>query len=384
MSFKLPTTGIVFWPVGNGDSTTICIDESTVMQVDLNHLEKSEESDDPAYPIIDHLVNLLPKPDKKPFLSLFTLTHPDNDHCRGFAELLKKVSINEIWFTPRIFREYKKDLSDDAKAFKEEAMRRVRAVIKNGASVPNGDRIRIVGYDDLLEEDEFKGFPKELLTIPGNEVTFVNGASLSSKFRAFIHSPFRDDSAGERNETSLGMQITVKSNAAKGHVIVLGDLSYPTIKKIFEISQADDLAWNIFLAPHHCSKKVMYWKDEGDKEETFKKDIMDAIEKQKKSGGYVIASAYSDFTDGEGDNPPHSKARKQYEKIVDAGHFLCTHERPNKKEPEPIKFELTEKGLSLSATSKTEDASKSVIATAVASARGGATPPQQQVGFGRR
>ena len=42
MSFKLPTRGLVFWPVANGDSTTVVIDSRTHLQVDLNHLEKSE------------------------------------------------------------------------------------------------------------------------------------------------------------------------------------------------------------------------------------------------------------------------------------------------------------------------------------------------------
>ena len=46
--------------------------------------------------------------------------------------------------------------------------------------------------------------------------------------------------------------------------LLLGDLSYPIIKRIFEVSEEDDLAWNVLLAPHHCSKAVMYWKDEGD------------------------------------------------------------------------------------------------------------------------
>ena len=60
---------------------------------------------------------LLPEDDGKPSLAVFVLTHPDEDHCLGFKDLLKRVKIGEIWFTPRVFREYSKDLSDDAKAF---------------------------------------------------------------------------------------------------------------------------------------------------------------------------------------------------------------------------------------------------------------------------
>ena len=128
----------------------------------------------------------------------------------------------------------------------------------------------------------------------------------------------------------------------------------------------------------------MFWKDEGEEEESFKKDIMDYFEKYEQSGAYIIASANSDFSDKEGDNPPHGKARKEYEKIVDAGHFLCTHERPSKEAPEPIKFELTTTGLRLVETTRDGEKGTPALSAAVAAARGGTTPPQQQVGFGKK
>jgi hypothetical protein len=45
-------------------------------------------------------------------------------------------------------------------------------------------------------------------------------------------------------------------------------------------------------------------------------------------------------------------------------------------------FELTEKGLSLGVSNKAADSMGSRLGAAVASARGGQAPPQQQVGFG--
>ena len=121
MSFDLPKRGLVFWPVGNGDSTTIIIDSDTYLQVDLNHLEKSDDDDDASWAIVDELVERLPRVNRRPYLAAFVLTHPDQDHCRGFANLLKKVDIGELWFTPRVFLEYNKDLCDDAKEFKKES-----------------------------------------------------------------------------------------------------------------------------------------------------------------------------------------------------------------------------------------------------------------------
>lgn len=390
--FTLPKKGFVFWPVGTGDSTTIVVKEKDIiMQIDLRHLEKSEDDDDPAWPIIDELVRLLPKKNGKPYLSVFVLTHPDKDHILGFRELLKKVTIGEIWHTPRVFRDYEETetLCDDAEAFRKEVHRRRQEVIDDPDNVKAGDRVRVIGHDDILNEDNYKGFPRTRTSTPGTLIPTLDDTDVSDYFEAFVHAPFKEDAAKERNNTSLSLQVTLKEGDASGKAFFFGDREYPTIKQIFEVTieheREEYLYWDVLLTPHHCSKKVMYWQEENEKEESFKPDIMDYFEKYKLSGAYIIASAMSDFTDGDGDNPPHKKARKKYEKIVDAGHFLCTHERPSKESPEPTKFELTEKGLFLAAamTAAEEDAA-SALTAAVTAARGGAAPPQQQVGFGKK
>ena len=49
MTFELPDRGLVFWPVGNGDSTSIAVDSESYLQIDLNHLEKSDDDDDASW-----------------------------------------------------------------------------------------------------------------------------------------------------------------------------------------------------------------------------------------------------------------------------------------------------------------------------------------------
>ena len=385
--FSLPKKGFVFSPVGTGDSTTVVVKENNVVfQLDLHHLDKADDSEETAWPIIDELVRLLPKKDGKPYLSVFALTHPDEDHIRGFSDLLKKVKIGEIWHTPRILTEYKKDLCNDAKVFAKEAERRIKEIIKSPNDVKAGDRIRIIGFDDILKEDDYKGFPKDRLSVPGTTVNMLDNIDVSDSFEAFVHAPFKDDSAGPRNNTSLSVHITLKEGKQVGQGFFFGDREYPTVKQIFETTEENKktqyLSWDILLSPHHCSKKVMYWKDEEDKDETFRQDIMDYFEKYEKADAHIVTSARAEFTDGNGDNPPHSKARKQYEKIIDAGHFLCTHEQPSEEAPEPLIFELTDKGLIYAG--KSSEKSKSALSAAVSTARGGSTPPQQQVGFGSK
>lgn len=385
--FTLPTTGFVFWPVGTGDSATIVVKEQEcVLQIDLHQMEKSGTEDEPAWPVVDELARLLPKRDKRPYLAVFTLTHPDADHIQGFKELLAKVHIGEIWHTPRVFAEYKKDLCEDAKAFKKEVERRRDLIIKKKGDVESGERVRVIGHDDIFLEEDYKEFPQQWRTSPGRSVTQLDGVDRADTFEAFIHAPFKDESGGDRNETSLALQVRLISGETTIQALFFGDRNYPSVKRIFdktrEKKRPQYLAWNILLTPHHCSKSVVYWQDEGEKEETFRREMLEAFEGARLDGAYVIASSYSDFSDAEGKNPPHLKARRRYEEIVDSGHFICTHEHPSKRAPQPVVFVMDDKGFNHQKPEGKADAAKSV-AEAVAAARGGTTPPQEQLGFGQ-
>jgi hypothetical protein len=387
--FKLPARGFVFWPVGTGDSTTIVIKSGVIMQLDLHNLEKADDTDDPAWPVVDELVRLLPKKNGKPYLSLFALTHPDKDHILGFQELLKKVTIGEIWHTPRIFRDYEDELElcEDALAFRKEVHRRRQAIIASPDNVKAGDRVRVIGHDDIMAEEKYKDFPQERTTMPGNSITLVDDEDLAACFNCFVHAPFKVDAEDSRNNTSLSLHIRLMDGDGIGEVLFWGDREYPTLKQIFEVTEAHEakgntqyLLWDATLAPHHCSKKAMFWKDEGEDEESFKQDIMDFLEKYRKEGAIIVASANADFSDEEGKNPPHLKARKKYEGIVDAGNFICTHEHPDEDTPQPIVLEVTGDGLIKRGLSAITGLAS--VVSAVERGRGTPTPPSQQVGFG--
>jgi hypothetical protein len=385
MKVESPDRGFIFWPVGSGDSTTVVVDPDTYIQIDLRHLALADEDDeDPRIAIIDKLEEILPIVDGKPFLSVFVLTHPDEDHCRGFEDLLSRVAIGELWHAPRVFREGPKDLCYDAKAFRREAKRRVAKIIENDGHSEAGDRVRIIGYDALLSEDDYKGFPSDLLSIPGTCLTILNGLDYTDRFKAFIHGPFKDDCEGDRNDTSVALQISLYDGESSAKALFFGDLCYPTVNRIFELSEADDVAWNLLLSPHHCSKSVMYWKSEGEAEASLKQDILDSMADAAASPGFIIASSQPIPSSNEsGDNPPHAIAKRRYEEIV-PDKFLCTQEHPNKDIPEPIIFALTENGLEYREPSAEVEEKTYSMSAAVAGARGTGAPPQDRVGFGKK
>lgn len=375
--------GVLFWPVGTGDSTTFVIEpESVIMQIDLRHTVKSEDEDDEGAPIVDELVEHLPKFEGRPFLSAFALTHPDQDHIQGFADLLNRVDIGELWFSPRIFREQKDGLCEDAVVFRTEAHRRVDAAVAAGGDPGFGNRVRLIGYDTLLEEEHYVGFPKEFFTVPGNAVTMLDGVDRAESFRAFIHAPFKqDDMVGDRNDTSLVLQVVLGSNPARGGVLLFGDHQYHTIRQIIDVTRQngneDELRWQILLSPHHCSKSVMYQDEDG--KTVLKQDLLDDLEALQVGDGVVIASSCSVPTsNSSGDNPPHAKAKARYQEIAKGG-FLCTHDDGG--HAHPLRFCEVD-GQFVYQGSVDESAGASALSAAVGAARGGDAPPVEKVGFG--
>jgi DNA-directed RNA polymerase specialized sigma24 family protein len=427
----LPDRGLVFWPVGTGDSTTIVIDDEHVVQVDLHDMAMADEDGAVVAAVVDRLVEILPQRDGMPYLAAFILTHADKDHCLGFADLLDKVTIGELWATPRLWREYTDEdlpLCADAEAFHKEAKRRVAATDKAataGQTPASGDRIRVVGYDTDHDKHAYSELPDKYLSYPGDAVSMIDGDDVSGRFEAFIHAPFKDDCAAERNDTSLALQITLTDEEGReGHCLLLGDLAYETIKKIFEYSEQakrpERLAWEVLLAPHHCSKKVMYVMEDG--KELLKQDLLDLLERHaSESAVVVVSSAEFPPSNKTGDNPPHLLARARYEEI--ASELTCTGEYPDADAPRPLVFVVGDDGFTIVdlEDSTTETVGKSAmvgraavglgilaalagtaiarrragqneaplrglgqVRQAVTAARGDDAAPQQPVGFGAR
>ena len=384
---SFPDRGFVFWPVGCGDSTTVVVDADTIVQIDLRHIEEAEQDDDPRCPVLDELVDLLPDRDEKPYLAAFGATHLDKDHILGFAELLEKVTIGDLWFTPRVLWEQDQDeLCDDAKAFVEEAERRIKKMKESG-EVGSGDRIRIIGFSDTLEEhsDIYKNLPEGAVTVPGSEFHSIDGDDHSDIFRAFVHAPFKEDAEAERNRTSFALQVTLTNGDSSARALLLGDLSYPGLKQIFTRSEDDDLAWDLFLAPHHCSKSAMYGRDDGETEDSLKQKLLDEIEGAACEGAYIVASAPPiPDKDEENANPPHLIAAQRYRELVDGDHFLCTGEHPNIKTPEPIVMEVNDDEIALRKAEGDASLKASSAPAAVEGGRGGSKAPAAAVGFGKR
>lgn len=371
-------SSITYFPVGNGDTTLIQLSDETSILIDCNITQDSEdESKDEVYSVHDHILKKVLKDENDvPYLDVFILTHPDEDHCRGFGNIFHtgdpsdyqekdqkegKIRIDELWFSPRMFSPYEKkgELSESAECVYNEAKRRMKLYSEsNSKSKEPGNRLRVIGYSD---NEELKGLESILIT-PGNSINLFNN-KIESDFSFFVHAPFKEDNDSElsaRNDTSIVLQarFDVSDEKNAGLAFFGGDSQCTILEKIVERSEKQDLQWDLFLAPHHCSwhffNELSYEKDP-----TPSKKILDLLG-MGREGAFIIASC-KPIVDNDDPNPPHFVAAKEYKKKVKEGNFLVTTEWPNEKEPAPINFRITKMGPQLKEEISTN---KSIVSSA--------------------
>jgi hypothetical protein len=289
---------------------------------------------------------------KRAHIDTFILTHPDQDHCRGFEDIFYTgdpsefnesdrrnglIIIDELWFAPRIFSSFEDNLSDSAEAFKEEAGRRMDLYKDTDSNRENaGNRLRIVGYSD---SDELKGL-NGIITVPGNYVDKINNKRMMD-FSFFIHAPFKIDTDSEeieRNETCIVLQARFDVDGEKNACLAMfgGDAGFKTWETILKRSKIETLQWDIFLAPHHCS-----WKFFGESHDAGVAESSKTMLDKKQSGAIIIASCKPVKNDD--DNPPDYAAAKLYRNQVGVERFFVTSEYYN-REKRPLIFELTRNG----------------------------------------
>ena len=344
-TWQLPETGVVFWPVGNGDATSIVVDADTVIQVDINHRAVADDEDDDRVPVVDRLVQCLPLSDKgKPQLTVLAITHHDEDHCSGFERLIEEAAVDELWVTLRTFVELDDEgLTEAGQAVYDETCRRRDKeidAVDSGSRAAAGDRLRIIGNADVLDGDDWQKFPSTLLTSAGQTVSTINAEDRSDDVGVFVHTPFRSDTEeGSRNSSSLGIQVDLKRCGEGGaRLLLLGDLEHEQIEafvsKTENSGNQEYLDWDLLLAPHHCSRHAVRRK-QGDQWEDA--EAADDLRRYASDNAMVVISArsFDDISDGDTD-PPHEDARDVYIDIVGEDAVYFTSDFANGSDSDPL------------------------------------------------
>ncbi|MCX7062671.1 MAG: metallohydrolase [Gammaproteobacteria bacterium] len=373
---------IAFLPVDNGDMVLLTLENGKRVLIDCNIRDVS--GDDPPPDVIKQLKDRLLKDDKgRYYVDAFLLSHPDQDHCRGFKSHFytgaasdfpadsKKIFIKELWSSPLIFRRKTRHhvLCEDAQAFNAEARRRVRRYRESGTAWVEGDRVLILGEDESPEKQQDLG---AIVVKTDTRFNAISG-QYQSGFSAYLLAPQpkgsdEDEERRSKNNSSVILQISVGAgwNAQACRFLCGGDAEVDIWEDLWQRHRRapDCLQYDVLLAPHHCSWHCLSHdsiSDLGDKAQVAP-DAKSALS-QILDYGRIVASSKEILDDD--DDPPSNRAKQEYDAIAKGqrGRFYET----SAYNGEPFELEITEAGPS---PKKVSQGSKSSTSTSKAGAIG--------------
>jgi len=352
---------IIFYPVGNGDTSQIILDNGKRLLFDFRHITKTEDGEGPEINLKDRLKNELKKAKKDSF-DVVAFTHGDKDHIENsteFFELLYaekyqgegRIKIKELWVPAAMVLETaaNEDQSKEFAIWRQEARHRLK----------EGKGIRIFSkpekLKDWLEENDLTLESRhDLITDAGKIVPGFTLAEDAVEF--FCHSPFIkhvDENDEFRNEAALIFNVRFKAGDNTFDYLAVGDSRWDIVEDIVRTTKyhknSDRLQWDIYSLPHHCSYQTL--SDEKGETETVPKPLVKELLESGKEGSYIVSSSapIEDSKAGrEQTQPPHIQARKCYEKYIkkiNGAKLLVTMEEPNTDKPEPLIFNIEIDGI---------------------------------------
>lgn len=354
---------VIFYPVGNGDTSQIVLENGKRILFDFRHLKKTENGEGPEINLRDRLKDELKKADKTSF-EVVAFTHGDKDHIENSTEFFElrhaakyqgdgRIKIDTLWVPAAMILETatNDDQSSEFVIWRQEARHRLK----------EGKGIRVFSKPDMLkawleENDLTVESRKNLITDAGQLVPEFTLGSDGVEF--FCHSPFIkhvDEGDDLRNDAALIFNVRFKKDSSTYDYLAVGDSQWSILEDIVKTTKDhgndDRLAWDLYNIPHHCSYLAL--SDEKGVTETTPKPLIKELLQQGKDGAYLVSSSAPILDTKEGreqTQPPHIQAKKCYLRYLDevgGTKFLVTMEEPNGTKPEPLEFKIDTNGISL-------------------------------------
>ncbi|WP_018624896.1 ComEC/Rec2 family competence protein [Kangiella aquimarina] len=366
------TAKITFFPVDNGDMTLIKLADKkgTSLLIDCKIRTAADDSKDNTPDVGKHLRDRINIDEmNRPYVDAMLLTHPDEDHCLGLRTHFwlgsiddypddfkpqneKRIIIHELWSSPMVFRRASKKhvLCDDAKAFNSEVKRRVKVNKESGFNVADGDRVLILGEDENGKTDKLQ----PILIRNGTEFKGINKTAIEYLSSTLIAPISKQDDESEailsKNNSSVIISFKIKSNIHSQGISTFlcgGDADVTIWERVADEYAPSDLAYDLLLAPHHCSWRSLShesWSDKGE-DATVSPKAKKALENAN-YGAFIVSSSKPILDDK--NDPPCIRAKREYREILGtSGIFKCTGEEPNKLKPKPLDIETTTSGFKI-------------------------------------
>lgn len=350
--------------VDNGDMTLIELESGRSILIDIRIRGAADDPEGDAPDVATQLRSLLKRDGAgRLYVDAFLLTHPDADHILGlknhfhlgppesWSKADDKIIIREMWSSPIIFRRACRKthvLCPDAQAWAAEARRRVR-LFKQWGFASSGDRIKILGEDIDGKTDALGA----ILVKVDDIFSSIDGA-WDTSFSARLLGPLppADDAEEEvlsKNDSSVILQLTLASGAqpVAARYLFGGDAGVAIWERLWAKHKdvPDRLAYDVLVAPHHCSWRSLSWDSWSQKREDAKvsSDARNALS-QALPGAIVVASSCPVKDDA--NDPPCIRAKREYQAIVKpvGGEFRCVADGSG---DEPLVFEINWAGSKL-------------------------------------
>jgi len=368
---------VIFYPVGNGDTSQIVLDNGKRLLFDFRHLENGEKDDSPCIDLKKQLRVELDEAKRDNF-DVVAFTHGDKDHIANstsFFELQHakkyqggdRIKIDELWVPAAMILETAEsdNQSEEFVIWRQEARYRLK----------QGEGVQVFSKPDKLKDWlESEGLSvekrKHLITDAGDLAKSFSIANDEVEF--FCHSPFIkhcDEGDDLRNAAALIFQVRFEVDGERTDYWAVGDTDYEVLEDIVDSTQShgndDRLDWHLLNIPHHCSYKALS-AEKGDKE-TIPTEKVKELLMHGQPDSYLVSSSNpigNDKDSYEQTQPPHVQAKNCYNtylKKVDGRKLLVTMEEPNTKNPEPLIFEISGDGHKLK--SRTITGAAAIIST---------------------
>lgn len=357
------STTLTFYPVGNGDSSLIKLQNGRWILMDYRHQAQGEDATTPIIDLSKRLREELDGAQRNDF-DVVAFTHGDEDHVGGSTDFFylehsakhqsrQRAKIKTLWVPAAMILDKGADATEceECELWRKEA--RYRLKNNGGVRVFSRPReleawLKTVGL--TLDSR------RHLITDAGQCAPDFNLAADGVEF--FCHSPFvKHCNGGDllRNESGLVFNVRFEVSGRRIQYFAIGDADYTVLEDIVAITEVhgneDRLDWHLYKAPHHCSYKAL--SGEKGLRETTPTEGVATLLKRGQTGCYIVASCNPIDEDKAAEEqalPPHVQAKRCYTTYLGINRgrrVLVTLEEPNRSAPEPIIFEITALGLQL-------------------------------------
>lgn len=336
--------------VGNGDMTLMVLESGRRVLIDCKITCDADNPDNDAPDVGGQLRDRLERdPQGRLYVDAFLLTHPDQDHCCGlernfhlglpgsWVKADDKIVIREMWSSPIVFRRADRKnaksghtLCADAEAWRNEARRRVK-LFRSQGWLDDGNRIQILGEDVDGKTDDLL----PILISAGSAFSTICGVTDTS-FKGLLLAPMLADDEEEaellsKNNSSVIVRLTLaaEGNAEAGRFLFGGDAEVAVWERIRDKYKDEDLAYDVLMAPHHCSWHSLSWDSWSQKREKAKVSDKARSALAQAAPGAVIISSSNAILDDDRD-PPCIRAKREYQAILKSGlgTFRCVADEP--------------------------------------------------------